>query len=589
MFRMNNSIKEMIGVNAVSIEITRNKLLKGEIPTNDKTVSWDGEIQVYDEENHHKSSLYGRVPVQVKARKVKQFNKDQVKYRLNRGDIQNYYQDGGVLFFVVEFVDVDNRRVYYDVLLPLDLKNILGKMKSQNSINHEFVILPSNVNALDTICRHFIINSRKQTQNVLNIDVSDVNRNGNFVIPAVSSKLSEILNYPAYIYRKEEHYNLEIPMEKIMILKIIQETDQQIGVNGEIYYTDATKRIEKEKTIIGFGGNFEMEIQYGADSNLRKLNINLNRSGELKKRIKDTKFMIAILTARQIEVMGYKIPLEVSPPSLIGELRAIINFLEELDRAFTELSVSFNQPFGSLKAIDVKNMEKLKNIILYQDYSDLELKQSGFLKMEIGNITILLAVSKENDKWNVTNAFESEKLFRILASTEQTEPGFEISAYMILEAKQLFKMENFKLSELEKSILNIEYDTDVARQYVNQYILSVITYYDEEDNSIEFLDFAKKVYEYLAKLVENDETYFLNIMQITRRIRKFKQVEMKEIIKRKNKAVDPFVICGYLALLGNLTEFEYYFSKLSAEDRSAFQLFPIYRLVEGDLEDTLLD
>ncbi|MBS4207202.1 DUF4365 domain-containing protein [Bacillus sp. FJAT-50079] len=580
---MNNSIREMIGVNAVSIEITRNVFLKGEIPTNDKSVSWDGEIQIYNEKSHHKSTLFGRVPVQVKSRKVKHLNKDKIKYSLNKNDIRNYYHDGGVLFFIVEFIDTDQKKVYYDALLPFDLKEIIEKMKNQKSISHEFNILPSENDALDTICRHFIINSKKQSQNVLSINVSDINRNGTIVIPTVSPNLSTMFDYPAYVYSKEEYYNLEIPIKKIHIFEIIQETDLQIGVNGEIYYTNATKRIEKDRTIIEFGDSFKMEIQRGTELNIRNLNINFTRSGPIKERLKDTKFMVSILIAKHIEVMGSQIIINTVDHNVITELTDLIRDLEELDKLFDELNVSFEQPFNNLKVADFRNMERLRDIILYQNYNELDLKQTGFLKQEIGNITILLAVTKKNGEWSVFNAFESEKLFRIVASKEPSGPGFEISPYMMVEVKQLFKMANFNLQELEKSFLKIDYDTDSARQYVNYYLLDIIHHYDEVDQDKEILDFAKKMYEHLVKFEgEKDETYFLNVMQIVKRQRKYTQEEIAKIINRKNKATDPFIICGYLALLGNRTEFDFYFSQLSEEDQDSFKVFPIYKLVEGN-------
>jgi len=60
---------------------------------------------------------------------------------------------------------------------------------------------------------------------------------------------------------------------------------------------------------------------------------------------------------------------------------------------------------------------------------------------------------------------------------------------------------------------------------------------------------------------------------------------MEKIIDRKNKTTDLFVICGYLALLGNKTEFNYYHSQLSEESQENFKTFPIYKLIEGVLRD----
>lgn len=577
---LNSSKAEKIGVYAIKNEVLKNELLDDEIPVNDKTPSWDGEIFVYNDRNHKASNLYGTVPVQVKSRQVKKLNQDKIKYRLHKKHIQNYLHKGGVLYFVVEYLNSEQTKIYYDALLPLDLKKLIKALKDKQSTFHEFTALPEEKGAMDTICRQFILNSNKQKSlDVLNIEVTDINK-GSFIIPSVDSKLSTIFNYPSYIYSKEKHYNLEIPLEKIQIFQVIEKDNLEIGVCGVIYYPDITRRIEKDRVILEFGKGFKMEFQRDSKLTDQNIDINFTETGGLKDRIKDSRFMLKISNARHIEIGGHLIQLNVDSDKVVKELPDRIKYLEELNQVFKLLNIPYDVPMDILEADDYRNIEHLRNIILYKDYSRIELKRSSFLNIIIADMDILLAVTKKNEEWCVFNAFESEKLFRIVASEEKDGPKFEISPYMLLKINKLFKKANFNLKEVEKSLLKIDYDMDSARSLVNNFLLDIINYYDDVNKNKEFLTVVENVYRHLMKFdVDDDGANLLNVMQITKRKRNFNDGELELIFEKKANQEEPFMICGYSALLGNKTEFDFYFSRLTKEEQKRFKTFPIYNLI----------
>src|SRR5699024_12358293 len=102
--------------------------------------------------------------------------------------------------------------IYYDAQLIINIKKLKKVLKYKQRTFHELTALHEEKGAMDTICRQYILNSNKQKSlDVLNIEVTDINK-GSFIIPSVDSKLSTIFNYPSYIYSKEKHYNLEIPL-----------------------------------------------------------------------------------------------------------------------------------------------------------------------------------------------------------------------------------------------------------------------------------------------------------------------------------------------------------------------------------------
>ncbi|MFD5854315.1 DUF4365 domain-containing protein [Cytobacillus pseudoceanisediminis] len=159
---MNTKKIEEVAVAAVRNEILRNDLLSDEIPVNDKTPSWDGEIWVYNNKKQKKNDLYGKVPVQVKGKKVSEFSKEGTKFPIKKVDLENYFTNGGILYLVIEMVDSDNTQIFYQSLLPIDIKKILEEMMEQKSIKKQFKKLPSTHRALEFIIRNFIHHSRKQ-------------------------------------------------------------------------------------------------------------------------------------------------------------------------------------------------------------------------------------------------------------------------------------------------------------------------------------------------------------------------------------------------------------------------------------------
>ena len=57
---------ETISVNAVRDSIVTSEFLDQFIADNDKEPSWDGAVYIYGDKSKKKSSLKGRMPVQVK-------------------------------------------------------------------------------------------------------------------------------------------------------------------------------------------------------------------------------------------------------------------------------------------------------------------------------------------------------------------------------------------------------------------------------------------------------------------------------------------------------------------------------------------
>ena len=109
---------------ALKAALLRCPILDSYIDSNDKTPSWDGTVFVYKSEKTKKENLAGRVPIQIKGTE-KVIVSDTATFSCSVADLNNYYKDGGCVFFLIS-VDLSsgNSRIFYKTLLVVDLDKI---------------------------------------------------------------------------------------------------------------------------------------------------------------------------------------------------------------------------------------------------------------------------------------------------------------------------------------------------------------------------------------------------------------------------------------------------------------------------------
>ncbi|MPM31143.1 hypothetical protein SDC9_77696 [bioreactor metagenome] len=162
---LDSSITEEIAINKLNGVLLKTKIIKPEIKSNDKYPSWDGELLVYKSSSLVKSNLEARVPVQVKGHYSEEPFEKEISYAYDIDDLNNYFIDGGVFFFVIFINETDLFAIYYDELLPFDLKKLIHKasIKNTKTISTKLKIIPDNNHKyLLTQIKNFILNREKQ-------------------------------------------------------------------------------------------------------------------------------------------------------------------------------------------------------------------------------------------------------------------------------------------------------------------------------------------------------------------------------------------------------------------------------------------
>ena len=147
---------------ALKAALLRCPILDSYIDSNDKTPSWDGTVFVYKSEKTKKENLAGRVPIQIKGTE-KVIVSDTATFSCSVADLNNYYKDGGCVFFLIS-VDLSsgNSRIFYKTLLVVDLDKIIKGAGKQKTCTIHLNLFPTEANEISSIFMEFTDNVHKQ-------------------------------------------------------------------------------------------------------------------------------------------------------------------------------------------------------------------------------------------------------------------------------------------------------------------------------------------------------------------------------------------------------------------------------------------
>jgi len=585
---MSSGKREKYGITPIEEVIGYFDNIGSEISANDKTPSWDGEIFIYNNSKHPKESLEGRFPVQVKSKEVKQFNGNTQKFTLYKSDLRNYLNDGGVIFFWVEYIRSNFRtesKIYLKTLLPIDIKDILKRMGNQKTIKEEFIKLYDQ--DLELICRDFLFHRKKQNNNLLNFPVGvEFDEYKGYII---GKELADIerrfFNEGTYVYGKINKYNLMVPLHKFKADARIELVDFNIGTKDKVYYKSIEREISPSGRIVKFGKSFTMTFP-----NKDKFNIVFKDSGNLKERIKDNKFFLEALKAKKLHLNNSPVPINIDKKTRSQHLEKIprtIKNLEEISETFDKVGIDPKEDFGEFIK-DIERILYLKDVILKRNKDKLKITKKNFQLIKFANYEIILARVGEESKGELINFFNFEevsKKYRIVVSPDKTlENIAEHSPYIAFDVDRLYSYSNLKVDSIEKSLLNAEYDKDFSFTLTNEFLLNTITYCDDHQtsNNKAILKMIYNVYNKLEDIVSDKLLCFINKLQAAKRYRELTQEEIELIVEYKNNKNrdDLTMICALNILLDNTKEFEVSFNKLSDDGKKSIAEYPIYNLIK---------
>ncbi|MDR2354547.1 MAG: hypothetical protein LBF22_15600, partial [Deltaproteobacteria bacterium] len=257
---------ELAAVSALESLLALCDGIKSHINEYDKEPIWDGNIYVYEKDAYKTENMLGRVPVQIKGKKIANSSTITcLTYQVKVSELNHYLNDGGVFYFVVAIFD-QKKTIFYKALLPYELKCILKNIEKEKTKSITLAKMPNNIDSVKQLFRNFITD-RKLQYPLITMTEEDIEKalrhnvvdykiyfEPEKIIDSHSEYLKELSSQPFYIYAKTQNGTLipcdyYDPSQKFIADKL----NLPVYVNGKKYFDYCFERYEQGKRFISIG------------------------------------------------------------------------------------------------------------------------------------------------------------------------------------------------------------------------------------------------------------------------------------------------------------------------------------------------
>ena len=416
---------ESMAVTAIKNLIAWNNYLTSFINDKDKEPSWDGNIYVYSTptNTHNKKDLVGRVPVQVKGHISCGDFPDEVSYSVDTSDLRNYLHDGGIIYFVV-YLNTNNHAecIYYKVLLPFELKNLLNDSINLKSKTIYLRKLPTNQTDLSLVFFDFVRDRKKQLSFASSNIKSGLDIFSNGKIPNISMSfsslesniesitdadfISSILNRGAYIYADLD-FGIKIPIHYVdKFDSITEECFYPVTIGNKIYYSSySLTHTHNGSTFLSLGKCSTFKL--GKDG--EKSSFSFKAKGTLNERIKDYTFLSAFLSSKRFKIGNLLYSIDLKDFSQFSEFQATYNALLKSKSILDYFNVQQDLDLDHATESDLRSLSRL--VVAIDSGKSVYLQDTGsaFLRYHIANLVLLICAVKQPDEstFHIFNFFNA--------------------------------------------------------------------------------------------------------------------------------------------------------------------------------------
>lgn len=576
---MNKKIIETNVVCEVYRVMNKTRKIDTYIDFNDKKPIWDGDFHLYEKalEDFQKKYLIDTIPTQVKGKCVKQFSGEKTKFQFNIIDLKKYHTDGGIFFIKGEVLEkkgdeLDEIKLYYKSLLPIDIKKILDS-KKRKSVSLEMERLPVKSEEIIQLFEIFLKNRKLQGQSVTNIQKT-IEEVKNIVTVPKSLNARMNIGDEYYVYAAETEIPIPIDIITIDGVKAIDFIDIEMCGKKERIKAEITKNSQKQLKIKIF-----KYITITLQDKKSILNFNLIPT-DAKNMIKSIELLRNITLGNIILINGKRLHCKESACKEIIDMKKY-----NRDYKYLKAIVEIAEYFGSEEVIDCTKVSieylemavKIRNALFNEEYkakNNLKDKEIlNIIEYPIGSSKILILGYFYNNILKVYDVFKQE-FGEILKVCIDNQAKDQISYYLTLNEKQIQAI-NFNESNVLKSIKKTLLTEDSMEQ-INFFILRLIKAYDETERKV-FLEIAKNLLEYIEVDYFDKDTVFINKMQINKRLGL--NIDDGRLLKCKENSSDDMIKLAINILMDNKREAKYQYSQLKESDKRIFMEFPIYTLM----------
>lgn len=586
-------IEELAAI-AVKGSILKTDTLSQFITENDKTPSWDGYILLYNDSNKKKSSILGRVDVQVKGELSSNFQKKEISHSADVADLINYKNGGGAIYFVVNInkKDYSKTKIYYDALTPVKLDSILNNIGNKKHKTIYLKEFPNDKHAITTIFFNFYQDSIKQYsfKDIPPLKLEEISKRNDVTEIIFSTTIftpSGIHKSPIdafhsndiYLYAKIGESPIPHPIECIGQIEFSNNTNFPILVDSDIFYENAKVSYGKDYLIIKIGDSITITI----DNITKKSSFKYKPSVFLSHRIKDLDFIIHLAKHHQINFgEQYSFPISDN----INKFIDIESSEQELFR-LKKIQIFLN----NLHIVEDLKIENInwKELYLFIDSVNTGMIVNANHKTEstfnfypktISNLIILFLLEKQDhgeSEFKIYDFFNNNASISVKRNNERVLT----SCYTNLEPNNYNEYSNINFSGILQSFKDLVPQNPYIYECANLCLLNLLLAYDNATFRKEIiLKTAKGLSEWILRDSEDVIAYeikTINYLQVIKRERELSQDEIILLIDMvESPQCDSMCKTAAYLLLDNQHAAYMHFKKLQFDQQEQFKTFPIY-------------
>lgn len=586
---------ESVGTHAVRGRLLQVEDIKPEVYENDKTTAIDGYIEVYPPNAKKRKPYLGRILLQVKASAVC----DGSSYRHSKEDVECYLSEGGVLFFFCEVSeDYQEKNLYYDCLLPVDLREMLRTMerKGTRSISRHLRLLPNDPIELRRIIEEFLKNKLAQAAFVLKGpgDLLELTAAGleieRISMPKVPRRGNAGLTFDdfsngGYLYATMEDGSEAAAAFDSLASFTFSRTEcvssgdfiSPMPVSVTITATRRTLNIGKVSIDSPIGGSDEPR------------SIRFDGSGSFHERALSGKFMLSLVETgtmlcgdRAFSLDGFSFE-----SSEIDNLTRITNHAERISRLLDILHVEQDWDPSLLSNKELSDLDTLALAILdgetvsistAKDYSG----ESGLIDVNVQGSTIrLIAVKESKARYRLYDLFSDSVPFMFCFSEKESGEGaIEVPPLLFFSAEDYARIVNFDVGCFKRKLDSIK-PADRFDEAIVAGILGMLEAYDAGAQAEKKLLSVAIIAAKAALDFRDDPINKINYMQAVARERGLTEKEKDELAELGENFRDDFAISAACSILiGEERRARLALKRLSPEEHTEFESWPIAQFFE---------
>lgn len=585
---MNSTKIEKQAILALENYIESSDIIDSKITSNDKEMSWDGHLYLYNKDDFAKNNYRCRIPVQVKGKKLKSYSED-FRYPIKISDL-NAYLTEGTLYFVAQLTP-NGKKIFFIALYPLIIKNLLDRHRNQKTINVKMSELTMSLNDFEQFLKRFNCDCKKQVSAVIGnaqpFKMEDLQEHKIhklcFTVPQQRDPLelfSYISTHPIFIYGEIKE-GVEWPIgDSPVTMNYSKDVLCPVVIGDREYFDKFHIKVNGDIMSIVIGGC--MELSYNIKA--KKYNVIVQfhqQASTLKTSIREAEFVLDLAEKKQMKVGNMIMDIVPNSEEMIDYYNEMLPNWNNISKAFEKIGYTGDLDISDIPESDAQTIGILIDSTLREKYHDLKNIHSGPVCIELlGHDFLVWVVRKEDDTCVISNAFDGSCQLQYRPSDDVCVPA---TIYSYLSGFGCWgSCDNIDFEGMVAAYDEINSGSHIVYELANVDVLEMIKVADNlDDNNHRKKELLNAALNLSSWLENNDKemdfqyTYKLNQIQVRKRMDCMTD-EDKMFLNNVlvDSSIQSFEKAGAALLLDNENLFQILYSKFSDAEKDFFDRLP---------------